>query len=251
VSAAGAAAAVGAPPGPPAAAAAVAASVAPVAPACLVLNEALGRVEGVVPPAGPSTAAAAGTAATPVAVKAETAAAGAAGGPPDEARIRQEEADAVAALLDFGSEELTAPPPAAAADAAAGVGGGFTAALGPLSPGLTVIPPGVHHGVTGLGVLSPGMHGLGPLGESPGGLLLDAPLHQEPEYLVKWTNKAHIHDEWVREGVLMGMARRKLLNFKKRHGDAPCNFQEEQWTIPERCVARRPSPSAPGWQVRQ
>jgi len=45
------------------------------------------------------------------------------------------------------------------------------------------------------------------------------------------------------------MARRKLLNFKKRHGDAPVNFVEDEWLQPERFVARRPSPSNPGWEV--
>jgi hypothetical protein len=71
----------------------------------------------------------------------------------------------------------------------------------------------------------------------------------EPEFLVKWVGKAHVHNEWVREGVLLGMARRKLLNFKKRHGAAPCNLQEPTWTQPERCLARRPSPNNPGWEV--
>lgn len=27
------------------------------------------------------------------------------------------------------------------------------------------------------------------------------------------------------------------------------NFMEEEWTQPERFVARRPSPSSPGWEV--
>lgn len=72
---------------------------------------------------------------------------------------------------------------------------------------------------------------------------------QEPEYLVKWVNRAHVHNEWVKEGTLLTIARRKLLNFKKRNGDAPCNFMEEDWNVPERFVARRPSPAAPGWEV--
>jgi hypothetical protein len=74
------------------------------------------------------------------------------------------------------------------------------------------------------------------------------PLH-EPEYLVKWSGQAHIHNEWLPESTLLGIARRKLLNFKKRHGDAPVSFVEEQWSLPERFVARRPSPSNPGWEV--
>jgi hypothetical protein len=72
---------------------------------------------------------------------------------------------------------------------------------------------------------------------------------QEPEYLVKWAGRSHIHNEWLPEGQLLGTARRKLLNFKKRHGDAPASFMEEAWTQPERAVARRPSPNSPGWEV--
>jgi hypothetical protein len=80
-------------------------------------------------------------------------------------------------------------------------------------------------------------------------LLLQAPPLHEPEYLVKWSGKAHIHNEWLHESKLLGIARRKLLNFKKRHGDAPISFVEEEWSQPERFVARRPSPSNPGWEV--
>jgi hypothetical protein len=108
-----------------------------------------------------------------------------------------------------------------------------------------------------------------------------------------------MHNEWVRESVLMQIARRKLLNFKKRENEQPCNYIEkvgggqllaglvacclclchtchacsacqtsvaallhlnvivdtacappaQEWTIPERLVARRPCPSAPGWEV--
>lgn len=72
---------------------------------------------------------------------------------------------------------------------------------------------------------------------------------QEPHYLVKWSGRAHIHNEWLPESQLLNMARRKLINFKKRHGDAPVNFTEEEWLQPERFVARRPSPSNPGWEV--
>jgi hypothetical protein len=41
---------------------------------------------------------------------------------------------------------------------------------------------------------------------------------------VKWAGRAHLHNEWVRESSLLGIARRKLLNFKKRHGGEPCDF---------------------------
>eukprot|EP00775_Hariotina_reticulata_P010594 gene10594-10752_t len=74
-------------------------------------------------------------------------------------------------------------------------------------------------------------------------------LAPEPEYLVKWFGRAHIHNEWLPESRLLILTRRKLLNFKKRHGDAPCNFMEDEWTVPERLVARRPCPNSPGWEV--
>ena len=95
----------------------------------------------------------------------------------------QEEADAAAALLGFGVD----PPE----------GGGFGSdgeAMG-----------------GGGGCMPGGMPGLIPINPD------------EPEYLVKWVGRAHAHNEWVRESTLMGLARRKLLNFKKRHGASPCN----------------------------
>lgn len=91
---------------------------------------------------------------------------------------------------------------------------------------------------------------------------------------MKWSGRAHIHNDWLPESQLLNTARRKLLNFKKRHvvvvvsssSDAaatasaagggatasapvPVNFMEEEWLLPERLVARRPSPSNPGWEV--
>lgn len=45
------------------------------------------------------------------------------------------------------------------------------------------------------------------------------------------------------------VSRRKLSNFKKRHGGCPCNLVAPEWLTPERLVARRPSPSGPGWEV--
>ena len=71
----------------------------------------------------------------------------------------------------------------------------------------------------------------------------------EREYLVKWLGRAHAHNEWVPESLLLHTAKRKLLNFKRRHGDAPCYFLSAEWTLPQRFVARRPSPSGPGWEV--
>lgn len=136
------------------------------------------------------------------------------------ADLAQEEADTAAALLGLGSEE----PPAAVLDPAA-------AAAAPI---------GVEH------------HMLGPTAAEAAaadGTPFQQQQQQEPEYFVKWSGKAHIHNEWLRESQLLGIARRKLLNFKKRHGDVPVNFMEDEWLQPERFIARRPSPSNPGWEV--
>lgn len=47
----------------------------------------------------------------------------------------------------------------------------------------------------------------------------------------------------------MALTKRKLINFKRRHGLAPCNFADARWSQPERFVARRPAPQGPGWEV--
>ncbi len=125
-------------------------------------------------------------------------------------RMATDEADAAAALLGFGGEDAA--------------GAGASAAASEHLPG------------TGLASLD---------GTAAGASAAD----REPEYLVKWLHRSHAHNEWVKESVLMGIARRKLLNFKKRHGDRPCNSMVEEWTRPERFMARRPSPSGPGWEV--
>ena len=70
----------------------------------------------------------------------------------------------------------------------------------------------------------------------------------EPEYLVKYSGRAHIHDEWVSESLLMKIAKRKCINFKRRYGE-PCNLIESEWMVPERFVARRCAPAGPGWEV--
>ena len=49
------------------------------------------------------------------------------------------------------------------------------------------------------------------------------------EYLVKWTGKSHAHNEWVPEATLAKLAKRKLANFKRRHGAAPCCLAEDAW----------------------
>ncbi|KAK9839116.1 hypothetical protein WJX74_009858 [Apatococcus lobatus] len=72
---------------------------------------------------------------------------------------------------------------------------------------------------------------------------------REPEYLVKWVGKSHMHDEWVTESLLMRIGKRKLINFRRRYGEAPCDLIDTAWRVPERFVARRPSPLGPGWEV--
>lgn len=74
----------------------------------------------------------------------------------------------------------------------------------------------------------------------------------EREYLVKWVGRSHMHNEWVQEALLARIAKRKLVNFQRRHvaaDQAPCVLMEEAWRLPERFVARRPNPVSPGWQV--
>ena len=71
----------------------------------------------------------------------------------------------------------------------------------------------------------------------------------QPEYLVKWLGRAHIHNEWVPEHMLQQIAKRKLASFKRRHGVAAYDAMEPLWTLPERLVARRPAPAGPGWEV--
>ena len=69
-----------------------------------------------------------------------------------------------------------------------------------------------------------------------------------PEYLVKYSKRAHIYDEWVSEDTLMTIAKRKCSMFKREYPE-PCNHLEPEWMIPERLVARRCNPSGPGWEV--
>jgi hypothetical protein len=52
---------------------------------------------------------------------------------------------------------------------------------------------------------------------------------KEAEFLVKWTGKSHAHNEWVPESTLAKLAKRKLANFKRRHGAAPCCLAEDAW----------------------
>ncbi|CAM6104306.1 unnamed protein product [Calypogeia fissa] len=69
---------------------------------------------------------------------------------------------------------------------------------------------------------------------------LGPPLSQrELEFLVKWAGRAHIHNEWVSEELLRCIAKRKLENFKLKHGNAPKMLVEDKWVKPQRIVAKR------------
>lgn len=76
---------------------------------------------------------------------------------------------------------------------------------------------------------------------------------REPEFLVKYVGRSHIHNEWVPESTLMQIAKRKVLNFKKRHncgpGDPPVNLADPKWSEAERFIARRSAPHNPGWEI--
>ena len=72
---------------------------------------------------------------------------------------------------------------------------------------------------------------------------------RDPEYLVKYLGKSHVHNEWVSEAVIATLAKRKLVNFKRRYGAQPTSFMEDAWQVPERFIARRPALSGPGWEV--
>lgn len=57
-----------------------------------------------------------------------------------------------------------------------------------------------------------------------------------------------MHDEWVPESLLLKIAKRKCINFKRRF-EEPCDLVDKAWTVPERFVARRCAPAGPGWEV--
>jgi hypothetical protein len=71
----------------------------------------------------------------------------------------------------------------------------------------------------------------------------------ERDFLIKWHEHSHIRNEWVPESRVMALAKRKLLNFTKKYGATPVDLSNPKWTIPERFVARRKCPYAPGWEV--
>ncbi|XP_042483479.1 protein CHROMATIN REMODELING 4-like [Macadamia integrifolia] len=59
------------------------------------------------------------------------------------------------------------------------------------------------------------------------------------EFFVKWVGQSHIHNSWVPEQQLKFLAKRKLENYKSKHGTALINLCEEQWCRPQRVIALR------------
>ncbi|XP_078180627.1 protein CHROMATIN REMODELING 4-like [Carex rostrata] len=59
------------------------------------------------------------------------------------------------------------------------------------------------------------------------------------EFLIKWVGKSNIHNMWVSESQLKAIARRKLENYRAKHGYALINICKEQWTKPQRILSLR------------
>ncbi|XP_023639806.1 protein CHROMATIN REMODELING 4 isoform X2 [Capsella rubella] len=61
------------------------------------------------------------------------------------------------------------------------------------------------------------------------------------EFLVKWVGKSNIHNTWISEAELKGLAKRKLENYKSKYGTTVINICEDKWKQPQRIVALRVS----------
>lgn len=61
------------------------------------------------------------------------------------------------------------------------------------------------------------------------------------EFLVKWVGKSNIHNTWISEAELKGLAKRKLENYKSKYGTTVINICEDKWKEPQRIVALRVS----------
>ncbi|ESQ39568.1 hypothetical protein EUTSA_v10000738mg [Eutrema salsugineum] len=61
------------------------------------------------------------------------------------------------------------------------------------------------------------------------------------EFLVKWVGKSNIHNSWISEADLKGLAKRKLENYKAKYGTALINICEDKWKQPQRIIALRVS----------
>lgn len=57
---------------------------------------------------------------------------------------------------------------------------------------------------------------------------------------MKYVGRSHIHDEWVPEGTLMQIAKRKAINFKRRYAEGPpCILMDAQWQVGRGWLCRR------------
>jgi superfamily II DNA or RNA helicase len=59
------------------------------------------------------------------------------------------------------------------------------------------------------------------------------------EFLIKWVGKSNIHNTWVPESRVKAIARRKLENYRAKHGYALINICKDQWTKPQRILSLR------------
>ena len=67
---------------------------------------------------------------------------------------------------------------------------------------------------------------LPPAGPAAGGGAGEAGEGGDAQFLVKWVGRSHLHDEWVPGSLLLRLAKRKLVNFKRRYGSSPCLFMQ-------------------------
>ncbi|KAJ1701022.1 hypothetical protein LUZ63_000801 [Rhynchospora breviuscula] len=59
------------------------------------------------------------------------------------------------------------------------------------------------------------------------------------EFLIKWVGKSNIHNTWIPESQLKVIAKRKLENYRAKHGYVLINICKEQWTKPHRILSLR------------
>jgi len=85
---------------------------------------------------------------------------------------------------------------------------------------------------------------LSQIDSEPAGTTLD-----EAEYFVKYANRSHIHNEWVKESTLTTFAKRKLSQFKRRYCNEPVDMFNKDWARPERIISRRKCRTGPGWEL--
>ncbi len=57
------------------------------------------------------------------------------------------------------------------------------------------------------------------------------PVPSEPEYCVKWAGRAHCYSEWLPESEVAKLAKRQLINFKRKHGTKPCSLSKPEWEV--------------------